>query len=53
MPGAQLAAIASGGAPSGMATGVEYSHALIVGGIYVAIGAVVASILFVRRDVSN
>ena len=53
MPGAQLAAIASGGAPSGMATGIEYSHALTVGGLYVAVGAVVASILFVRRDVSN
>ena len=53
MPGAQLSAIASGGVPRGMTTGIEYSHALFVGGIYVAIGAAVASFLFVRRDVSN
>ncbi|CAB5002385.1 MAG: ABC transporter permease [Actinobacteria bacterium] len=53
MPGAQLSAIASGGVPRGMTTGIEYSHALLVGGIYVAIGAAVASFLFVRRDVSN
>ena len=53
MPGAQLSAIASGGVPRGMSTGIEYSHALLVGGIYVATGAVVASFLFVRRDVSN
>ncbi|MSO43153.1 MAG: ABC transporter permease [Candidatus Planktophila sp.] len=53
MPGAQLAAIASGGVPRGMATGIEYSHALLVGGIYVAVGVIVASFLFVRRDVSN
>jgi hypothetical protein len=53
MPGAQLAAIASGGRPRGMTTGIEYSHALLVGGVYVAIGAVIASLLFVRRDVSN
>lgn len=53
MPGAQLATIASGGRPRGVTTGIEYSHALLVGGVYVAIGAVVASVLFVRRDVSN
>jgi hypothetical protein len=53
MPGAQLAAIASGGAPSGIGSGIEYSHALTVGSLYVAVGALVASILFVRRDVSN
>ena len=53
MPGAQLAAIASGGQPIGMSGGIEYSHALLVGGVYVAVGAVVASLLFVRRDVSN
>ena len=53
MPGAQLSAIASGGQPRGMSGGIEYSHALLVGGVYVAIGAVIASILFVRRDVSN
>ena len=53
MPGAQLSAIASGGQPIGMSGGIEYSHALLVGGVYVAIGAVIASVLFVRRDVSN
>jgi ABC-type transport system involved in multi-copper enzyme maturation permease subunit len=53
MPGAQLAAIASGGQPIGMSGGIEYSHALLVGGVYVAVGALVASVLFVRRDVSN
>ena len=53
LPGAQLASIASGGAPIGSSNGVEYSHALLIGGIYVAIGALVASFLFVRRDVSN
>jgi len=53
LPGAQLASIASGGAPIGSANGIQYSHALLVGGIYVAIGAVIASFLFVRRDVSN
>ncbi len=53
MPGAQLAAIASGGQPIGMSGGIEYSHALLVGGVYVAVGAIVASLLFVRRDVSN
>ena len=53
MPGAQLSAIASGGVPRGMSTGIEYSHALLAGGIYVAIGAGIASFLFMRRDVSN
>jgi hypothetical protein len=32
---------------------LAYKNALTVGGIYVAIGAIIASILFVRRDVSN
>jgi hypothetical protein len=48
MPGYQLSTIASGGSPD-----VTYSHALAVGGAYVAVGAIVASILFVRRDVAN
>jgi len=48
MPGYQLSTIASGGTAD-----VTYSHALAVGGAYVAVGAVVASILFVRRDVAN
>jgi ABC-2 type transport system permease protein len=48
LPGYQLSTIASGGSPD-----VTYSHALAVGGAYVAVGALVASILFVRRDVAN
>jgi hypothetical protein len=32
---------------------LAYKNALAVGGIYVAFGAIVASILFVRRDVAN
>ena len=48
MPGYQLSTIASGGTAD-----VTYTHALAVGGAYVAVGAIVASILFVRRDVAN
>ena len=48
LPGAQLSAIASGGAVD-----LTYKHALTVGGMYVAVGAIVASVLFVRRDVAN
>lgn len=48
LPGAQLGAIASGGTMD-----LTYKHALAVGGIYVAIGAIIASVLFVRRDVAN
>jgi hypothetical protein len=48
LPGAQLSAIASGGTLD-----LAYKSALAVGGIYVAFGAIVASILFVRRDVAN
>ena len=48
LPGYQLSTIASGGSAD-----VTYSHALAVGGAYVAVGALVASILFVRRDVAN
>jgi hypothetical protein len=53
LPGAQLNAIASGGGPTGRSVGIEYSQALLVGGIYVAVGAAIASFLFVRRDVAN
>jgi hypothetical protein len=53
LPGAQLNAIATGGGPTGRSEGIEFSQALLVGGIYVAIGATVASFLFVRRDVAN
>lgn len=48
LPGAQLSAIASGGAID-----LSYRHALGVGGMYVGLGVLVASILFVRRDVAN
>jgi len=48
LPGAQLSGIASGGLVD-----LTYKHALTVGGLYVAVGAIVASILFVRRDVAN
>ena len=48
LPGAQLSAIASGGLAD-----LTYKHALTVGGTYVAVGALVASVLFVRRDVAN
>jgi len=53
LPGAQLSAIATGGGPTGRSAGIDYSHALLVGGIYVAVGATIASLLFVRRDVAN
>jgi uncharacterized membrane protein len=32
---------------------VPYTQALATGGAYVAVGALVASILFLRRDVAN
>ena len=48
LPGSQLTIIASGGSAD-----VTYSHALATGGAYVAVGALIASILFVRRDVAN
>jgi hypothetical protein len=48
LPGAQLSAIASGGLID-----LTYKHALTVGGMYVAVGAIIASVLFVRRDVAN
>jgi ABC-type transport system involved in multi-copper enzyme maturation permease subunit len=48
LPGSQLTIIASGGNGD-----VTYSHALATGGAYVLLGAIVASVLFVRRDVAN
>ena len=48
LPGAQLTAIASGGTID-----LTYKHALAVGGTYVTVGAIIASVLFVRRDVAN
>lgn len=48
MPGNQLTTIAQGGTPE-----VSYSHALTLGTSYVFLGAIVATILFSRRDVAN
>jgi hypothetical protein len=48
MPGYQLSTIASGGSAD-----VTYTNALTVGGLYVGVGAIIASVLFVRRDVAN
>jgi ABC-2 type transport system permease protein len=48
MPGNQLTTIAQGGTPE-----VSYSHALTLGTSYVFLGAIVAAILFSRRDVAN
>jgi ABC-2 type transport system permease protein len=48
MPGNQLATIAQGGTPE-----LSYSHALTLGSAYVFLGAIVAAILFSRRDVAN
>ena len=48
LPGSQLTIIATGGSAD-----VPYTQALATGGAYVAVGALVASILFLRRDVAN
>jgi len=48
MPGNQLTTIAQGGSPD-----LSYTHALTLGTAYVFIGAIVATVLFTRRDVSN
>ena len=48
MPGNQLTTIAQGGSPD-----VSYSHALTLGSLYVLVGAIIAAVLFTRRDVSN
>jgi ABC-type transport system involved in multi-copper enzyme maturation permease subunit len=48
MPGNQLSIIAQGGSPD-----VSYSHALILGTLYVFVGSVIAATLFSRRDVAN
>ena len=48
LPGAQLNTIAIGGTLD-----LAYKNALTVGAVYVGIGTIVASILFVRRDVAN
>ena len=48
LPGSQLSVIASGGSET-----VSYSHALSLGATYVGVGALIATILFWRRDVAN
>jgi ABC-type transport system involved in multi-copper enzyme maturation permease subunit len=48
MPGNQFTTIAQGGSPT-----ISYSHALTVGSMYVLVGAVIATVLFSRRDVAN
>ena len=48
MPGNQFTTIAQGGS-----TTVSYSHALTLGSLYVLVGAIIATVLFTRRDVSN
>lgn len=48
MPGNQFRTIAQGGSPD-----VSYSHALTLGSLYVLVGAIIAAVLFSRRDVSN
>ena len=48
MPGNQLTIIAQGGSAT-----VSYSHALTLGTLYVLVGALIATMLFTRRDVSN
>lgn len=48
LPGNQLQVIANGGGIS-----VSYSHAMTLAAIYIGVGALIASILFSRRDVAN
>ena len=48
MPGSQLTTIAQGGSPD-----ISYTHALTLGTSYVLVGAIVATVLFTRRDVAN
>ena len=48
LPGSQLNVIAVGGTPQ-----VSYTHGMTLAAIYIGVGAVIASILFSRRDVAN
>jgi len=48
LPGSQLNAIALGGTPQ-----VSYIHGMTLAGIYIAVGGLVAAVLFSRRDVAN
>jgi ABC-2 type transport system permease protein len=48
LPGSQLQVIATGGSAQ-----VSYLHAMTLAGIYIAIGGLIATVLFSRRDVAN
>jgi ABC-type transport system involved in multi-copper enzyme maturation permease subunit len=48
LPGNQLAVIALGGNAA-----VSYTHAMTLAAIYIGVGALIASVLFSRRDVAN
>jgi len=48
LPGSQLNVIALGGTPQ-----VSYTHAMSLAGIYLAIGGLIAAVLFSKRDVAN
>lgn len=48
LPGSQLNTIALGGTAQ-----VSYMHGMTLAGIYIAVGGVVATVLFSRRDVAN
>jgi hypothetical protein len=48
LPGSQLQVIAVGGTSQ-----VSYMHGLTLAGIYIAVGGLIAAVLFSRRDVAN
>lgn len=48
LPGNQLNVIAMGGTPQ-----VSYSHGMTLAAIYIGVGAIIAAVLFSRRDVAN
>jgi len=48
LPGNQLNVIAMGGTPQ-----VSYTHGLTLAAIYIGVGAIIAAVLFSRRDVAN
>ena len=48
LPGNQLNVIVMGGTPQ-----VSYSHGMTLAAIYIGVGAIIAAVLFSRRDVAN
>jgi hypothetical protein len=48
LPGSQLNAIALGGTPQ-----VSYLHGMTLAGTYIAVGGLIAAVLFSKRDVAN